>query len=113
MDNTFNQFGQQSYNPYGSFSTNIVLVTSLEEAIMRTTKPGSDMVYFNQNGTEFYRIKVEYDGRKFSQTFPYGSPTMSADSPVVKADLQPILTRLEALETKIAGGTVADDKPNG
>ena len=75
-------------------NTNIILVTSLEEAVMRTTRPFSDMIYFNQNGGVFYRVKVEGDGRKSYQEFPYQSSSQP------KSELSDLIARIEALEAK-------------
>ncbi len=115
FNSSFNTFGQQSYNAHNyGIDTNVVLVTSLEEAIMRTTRPNSERVYFHQTLPVFYRVKVDFDGRKSYQEFPYGQPDVSANTPVIKSDLQPILARLEALEGKIIGEVVtADEKSNG
>ena len=57
----WNNFEQSSaYPAYGSASrsypfTNVAYVTSLEEALIRTTQFNSDMIYFNQDKNEFYR----------------------------------------------------------
>ena len=104
MNNDYNAFPSNSYdNRFDNFSrnqsySNIVLVTSLEEAIMRTTRPGSDMVYFNQSGGEFYRVKMDWNGAKYHQTFPYSMPDSSSNEPVTKGDYEKLVARLEALE---------------
>lgn len=79
-------------------STNIIFVTSLEEALSKTTERPSDMMYFHQDKNEFYRVKVDMDGRKSWATFPYSSPNPDENTPATKADIQLLVSRIEALE---------------
>ena len=106
-----NAYGQ--YSPYSSYNinTNVIRVTSLEEAVMQTTRRPSDMVYFNQDKDEFYNVKVDVDGRKTWATFQYTLPNPDATIPVTKADFTLLVNRIEELERKI-GGT-ADAKLDG
>ena len=80
------------------YNTNVYLVTSLDEAIMRTTQYGSDMVYFDQNKPVFYRIKVDMEGRKSWNVFDYVVPKPEDVKPVTASDLKPIMDRLLKLE---------------
>ena len=107
MDN-FNNPGYSPYNYASSFgfpsqpNTNAIFVTSLEEAVMRTTARPSDMVYFHQNGDYFYRVKVDMDGRKTWAQYRYTLPDQTVTVPVTKADIQAIEDRLKQLEEKLA-----------
>jgi hypothetical protein len=110
-----NSYFNNGYGMYNSVSTNIVKVTSLEEAIMRTTVRPSDMVYFNQDKDEFYNVKIDYEGRKTWATFPYSIPNSDVNVPASKADILGLTSRIEALEAKLgtqSGGT-NNAEPNG
>lgn len=96
---------------YSPIFTNVVKVTSLEEAVMQTTRRPSDMVYFNQDKDEFYNVKVDYEGRKTWATFTFALPNPEANAPITKADFSSIVERVSALEAKIGGTTNAE--PNG
>lgn len=102
-----NSYGR--YAPYNSYniSTNVIRVTSLEEAVMQTTRRPSDMVYFNQDKDEFYNVKVDVDGRKTWATFQYTLPNPDATVPVTKADFTLLVNRIEELERKIGGNVDA------
>ena len=104
----------QSFNPswqstqYGwnagyqtPFSTNIVYVTSPEEALMKTVQRNCEVVYFHQDRSEFYRVRVDNDGKKMWQAFNYASPNPEASAPVFKSDIAGILDRLKSVEDKI------------
>ena len=104
-------YGPNTFNPYGPMSTNVARVTSLEEAIMQTTKRPSDMVYFNQDKDEFYNVKIDHDGRKTWATFIYTLPNPDANIPASRAEVMAIVSRLEALEAKLGGSENAE--PNG
>ena len=100
FNNGFNNYHNTSWS-MPMMNSNIILVTSLEEAIMRTTRTPSDVVYFNQNGSEFYRVTLSNDGRKAYQTFIYDTPKQADNTPLVKGDLQEILARITVLEQKV------------
>lgn len=87
-----------------SVSTNIIRVTGLDEAIMRTARFGSEMLYVHQDRNEFYIVKVDYDGRKSWATFNFSMPNPDANAPVTRADLASIVGRLDELEKKVNGG---------
>ena len=95
-------------NTYSPMTTNVIRVTSLDEAIMRTTKCPSDMVYFNQDKDEFYNVKLDYDGRKTWATFPYALPNPDMNTPASRADLALLTERIVALESKIGGNVDAE-----
>lgn len=79
-------YNQSWNNPmYNSqSSTNIVYVTGPEEAVMRAGGRGSDEVFFDQSKPVFYRVKVDYDGRKTWAAFPY--KVDNVDNTCVKSD---------------------------
>lgn len=89
-------------------STNVIKVTSLEEAIMQTNRRPCDMVYFNQDKDEFYNVKIDYDGRKSWAIFTYTVPNLDASTPASKADISSLVARVEALEAKFGGAVNAE-----
>jgi hypothetical protein len=99
--NQFNQpqmYGQRQQTSYPF--TNVSYVTSLEEALIRTTQFNSDMIYFNQDRNEFYRVRVDTDGRKSYLTFVYALPE-PAPAPTPQAnpeEFAALSARVEALE---------------
>lgn len=87
-----------SYNGYNYVNSNIILVTSLEEALYKTNSINSDMVYFHQTEHVFYRVKVNERGEKSWQTMNYNGAESDINLPVTKADIQRIEERLSKLE---------------
>ena len=96
--------GYSSYQ-YSPITTNVIKVTSLDEAIMQTTRRPSDMIYFNQDRDEFYNVKVDYEGRKTWATFIFSLPNPMENTPVTRADFSALVEKVNALEAKI-GGTI-------
>lgn len=91
--------------------TNVAYVMSLEEALIRTTQFNSDMIYFNQDKNEFYRIRVDTEGRKSYLTFVYTLP--ATNTPEESNDkFAALLARVEILE-KLVKTEANDGKPNG
>lgn len=103
-----NQYGWQP-----QMNTNIVTVTSLEEAIMRTTLRNSDMTYFHQDQNVFYRVKVDMDGRKTWAQFNYSTPDPNANVPATKADIDALASRLSKLEARNGNMEVTNVEFNG
>lgn len=101
-------YGQQISNN----ATNIIRVTSLEEAVMRTTARGSDMVYFDQDRDVFYRVKVDWDGKKSWAEFQFSLPAQVDNTPVLRNDFQALVAKVEQLEAMLKGGAV-DGKSDG
>lgn len=101
-----------SQSQYNSINTNIIRVTSLEEAVMRTTTRNSDVVYFDQDRDVFYRVRVDWDGKKSWAEFQFTLPNQIDTTPLTKEELKPILARLEALEAKFKE-VPEDGKSNG
>lgn len=89
-----------TYPSQNNVTSNIIRVTSLEEAIMRTTQPGSDMMYIHQDKDLVYRVKVDFDGKKSWGEFPILVPNQADNTPATKADINAVLARIEALEAK-------------
>lgn len=102
--NTNNNFG--NYNGYGSYNfssqpeSNIIRVTSLEEAIMRTPNRPCDMVFFNQDKDEFYRVKVDYYGKKSWATFTFAVPNNEDTAPVTRSEFKQLVAKVEAMMSK-------------
>ena len=107
FNNNPNNFGYGSPGMYNPMSTNIIRVTSLDEALMQPARRPSEMVYFNQDKDEFYNVKIDYDGRKTWSTFVYTLPNPDTSTPATKADINSIITRIENLEAKVRSDTNA------
>lgn len=88
-----------SYQP--PFSTNIIYVTSPEEALMRTTQRNCEAVYFHQDKPIFYRVKVDMEGRKLWQAISYNSNDSDNSTPATKADLKELYNKLYELENRL------------
>ena len=100
--NNFQQYPSYPFNGRGNASSNIILVTSLEEALYRTTSIPSDMLYVHQTQPLFYRVKVDNEGRKTWSEYPYSVPNQDANTPVNKAEFNSLLKRFEELEQRCA-----------
>lgn len=93
--NTFNW----STPPYQNGpSTNVIKVTSLEEAIMQSVTRSSETVYFHQEKPEFYNVRVDINGIKSWQTFKYSVPGTAPIEPVSKEMYDALEARISALE---------------
>ena len=94
--------GYQGYpaqtQPQYRLNTNAAFVTSLDEALIKTNDRNSDMIYFHQDKNEFYRVKVDAEGRKSWAIFAYTLPDQENTSPATKADILALVARIEALE---------------
>lgn len=97
------------YSAQANIQTNTIFVTSLEEAIMQTTARPSDMVYFNQNGEYFYRVRVDVDGRKSWAQYKYSLPDQTIEAPVTRADILNLENRLKDIENKLQTKEVSVD----
>jgi hypothetical protein len=94
-----------------SMNTNVLKVTSLDEAIMKTNTRNSEMVYFNQSKDEFYCVRVDMNGNKTWQVFAYSTPSVNANIPVMRADYDALVARLDNLEVKLK--EVCANEPDG
>lgn len=105
--------------PQPRLITNKSYVTSLEEALLKTTERNSDMIHFNQDKNEFYCVKVDLEGRKTWAVFTYNIPDQEENTPATKADIAELVKRIEDLErasNKAPTGKkkeVTDGKSNG
>ena len=97
-------FNRPMFSPQnmGRPVSNIILVTSLEEALYRTNERGSDMMYVHQTQPVFYRVKVNADGQKTWAEYPYIVPTSENNNPVTRADLQALEAKIEELRIKLS-----------
>ena len=84
--------------PQQPFNSNIMYVTSPEEALIKTEIRNSDMVYFDQDKNVFYRVRVDVDGRKSWTSFTYSLPNQDENAPATKADIQMLSERIAELE---------------
>lgn len=108
MFNNYNPWQSSSYGTrdgsgYGSLNrmnSNVIRVTSLEEAIMKSNSWDSEMVYFHQDKNEFYTVRVDANGNKSWQTFSYSMPTNTAAVPVTREEYEALAARVAALEPK-------------
>lgn len=96
--NTLRQTAPQWGVP--QLKTNKVLVTSLEEAISRSTDRYSEMYYFDQNKPVFYIVGTDMNFVKSWVEIPYIVPNQENNTPATKADLADIEKRLGILEAK-------------
>ena len=92
--------------PQTARNTNIVFVTSAEEAVMRTPND-ADMVYIHQSKPVMYRVIADMWGRKSVAEYPYIVPTPENSAPVTRAEFDSLVAKVTAL-TKEAPN---DDKP--
>ena len=88
-------------------NTNISLVTSLEEALIKATVRGSDTVHFHQSKDVFYRIRVDWDGRKYWKEIPYGD-SVSTASEVSRTEFDQLVERVNTLQSSLTSGGQAN-----
>lgn len=86
---------------YNQINTNVWYVSSIDEALMRTNTRNSDVVYFDQDKDVFYRVKVDFDGRKTWAQFNYTVPNEKENIPATKADIDQLLTKIQRLEQRV------------
>lgn len=106
MWNNYNQFippygggmQQQSYyNTPKQQNSNKILVTSLEDALNRTSMPNSDIIYIDQDKPFIYHVVTDINGRKTYKTFELKelNPNQQSQQFATKDELK-------ALEEKIS-----------
>ena len=113
MNNWNNQ-----YNGYGWDRpvSNVQYCASLEDALSRCNRPNTENVFFHQDLPIFYRIKVDFDGKKYWQALEYTEPKPNEGSiPVVKSDLTDIVERLQRIENYVFQdvGVNSNEQSNG
>lgn len=102
MNNFDNQFMNSQRSRWNmNLNTNVYLVTSLEEALMRTNACPSDMAYFHQDLDIMYRVKVDESGRKTWAQFNISINDPNNNIAVTRGDLKDINDRLRKLESMI------------
>lgn len=89
-----NQFDSYFNN---QLMSNIIRVVSLEDAVMRTPNRPCDMVYFNQDRDEFYRVSVDMYGKKTWGAFPFTSPNQQDIRPVTRAEYNELVAKVNTL----------------
>lgn len=99
FDNHFMNGQRQRWNM--SLNTNVYLVTSLEEALMRTNACPSDMVYFHQDLDIMYRVKVDEAGRKTWAQFNISMNDPNNNIAVTRGDLKELNDRILKLENMV------------
>lgn len=92
--------------------SNIIFVTSLEEALYQTKDRCSDMMYVHQTQPVFYRVKVNAEGQKTWAEYPYIVPNQENNNPVTRADLQALEAQIVELRNKISP-EVVNEQSNG
>ena len=93
---------QATYPQQAQLSTNIELVTSLEEALFKSNLRNSDMLYLDQNRPLIYRVKVDVNGVKSHATLPYTLPNQVDSTPATKADIQALTLTLQEISEKVS-----------
>lgn len=100
----------QAQQPVMPTKTNVPLVTSLTEAMSKSTELNSDTFYADQDNPFIYRVSVDMQGRKTYRTFELKDvteQTVTASAPAVTSeiDLSSYATKadLKGLEDKIMG----------
>ena len=89
--------------PIPMLNSNIIKVTSLDEAIMRTNFRNCEMVYFDQNGKTIYIIRVDSIGNKSWDVLSICASNANSSMPVTREDIDRLNARIEALEKKGTG----------
>lgn len=99
-----NNFGTGMYDPMNTYNqpmTNVIFVTSIEEALFRASSRNSEMVFFQQDRPVFYRIKVDNEGRKSWAEYEYGVKSAEDNTPVTKAEMLELSKKISIIEEKL------------
>ena len=99
MEGGQNNLWNGAPRPNEYVNTNISLVTSLEEALIKSTVRGSDTVHFHQSKDVFYRIRVDWDGRKYWKEIPYGDTVMGNTDFVTRKEFTELVDKVNALSS--------------
>lgn len=90
--------GMQPQTP-SAIKTNIVLVTSLEDALSRYAEPNSNIIYFDQDKPLVYNIMTDMQGRKthkildLSEHKTAAAPVTPSAEYITKADVEEIVRK--------------------
>ena len=96
-----------SPRPNEYVNTNVSLVTSLEEALIKSTVRGSDTVHFHQSKDVFYRIRVDWDGRKYWKELSYqDAQTKIEQDYVSRGEFMQLVDRVNAMQNPAQGGPI-------
>lgn len=115
MNNSSDNYNFTTSNPqYSSYlryqpATNVTFVTSLEEALYRASSLNTDMVFFHQDKPIFYRVKVDYEGRKSWSEFNYSTQSQDKNAYVTQSELQSIVERLAAIEASLTKEVISNE----
>lgn len=104
--NTWNDTSYYNHQP----STNIVYVSNAEEALVMSNNRGSDNVYFDRSRPVFYRVKVDYDGRKSWAEFPYTVPCDDTNNS--KQEIDKLRADIEELKKLLIPKEVSSNGPD-
>ncbi len=86
--------------PQMPYKTNKLVVTSLDEAMMRSSELNSDTVYFDQNKDVLYNVKVDSRGYKTCDTYKV-SKADAADSNTSNNEILAIKTNMTELSNRV------------
>lgn len=103
------QMPQQTFQqpPQMPYKTNKLVVTSLDEAMMRSSELNSDTVYFDQNKDVLYNVKVDSRGYKTCDTYKVSkadaadSNTSNNEISAIKANMTELSNRVDMLTSKL------------
>ena len=91
-----NYANSYSGQPQSARNTNVIFVTSAEEAIMRTPND-ADMMYIDQNRPVMYRVIADMWGRKSVAEYPYNIPNLEESSTVSRTEFNELVAKVESL----------------
>lgn len=87
------------YQPYGNPvpKTNMLIVTSLEEALLRPAEPNSNMFYIDQDKPLGYKVMTDMQGKKTYKTFDLvehaENPKTGDSEHLTRADVEEIVKK--------------------
>ena len=122
--NYYTSSWSQGLNPWPSqLTSNKILVTSLDEAIAKSSIRNSETVYFHQSQPVIYIVRIDMNGVKSWAQLDYSTGQQDTNAPATKADITALNTKLEALMSKFGASEptkkkkkeaeVATDESNG
>lgn len=81
-------------------NTNVILVTSADEAVMRTPND-ADMLYIDQNRPVMYRVVSDMWGRKSLAEYPYIVPNSEQSANVTREEFNALVAKVDALTNPV------------
>ena len=91
-------------------NTNVILVTSADEAVMRTPN-NADMLYCDQSRPVFYRVVSDAFGRKSIAEYTYTVPDANSTQGVSRTEFDALVKKVQELTDSVNSGGVVNDKP--